>query len=1250
MPLLWETPGGGCDDDDVSVLHSCARELKEEAGLETISVGPLVRCSTAGVGFADEKGPGQGGLERGEEMGSHMFFTRKGKLVSKFYFVVEAKQTNSVVVDPTEHTAYIWATEEEATLGDMWEQHKPTLRQLYQVERVTLPEVKVIIERDYGFPETPLSTYESKLRKMQVRKKMKKTDWHAVFQELQRRGEKQSAVYLCGTMIPSTNAWKEIRRSGAMSNRNGQQTRLPREVVVRTPSPGNQSRPLPLTFRRSNDSSSCGILASQNPPATLQQAMRPLPNRNNRELNVMSILDLPERISDLHKALLQHTPLWIFKLELSKTLKEPAIPSMNRSDLQDSEFYLQPTTHADTNSIFPAPSAIRIISDVETLGLTIDCRQLFETVYILSNNLCDPSEEADYFDQLFAHFPPSSLLSFLAINLPTIQVLFQKTLKYYLFRDRRDDFQALVKVIAHDHPCWLVSAADEYLFYAATMNCLQACHLLLGVVEATPFKNNPFVSIFFDLSWEPFDEEQHCYDYAIFSAISAGYFECARLLIQYLAQNSPLLQHYSRDATLPPSQPDKPGVAGHGFEYPKDRIMWLFLHCIFITQAGGFYFKNASDISKPLSHIRFRFEMENVQRGWDIFIEFGLNVDELLPPCLQHKLTKLWDLEGFRARPCVKAVMMSSLYLVLKPPPRLQPTILDIVCILDKNIFNYFVCYSKYVATQLTRSGLYLAAERGSEYLYQYLDTLCPHTSDCQVLLGIIVAEQFIGRFNFTIAHMLLSRGVGFGAFPRDLNLSLPLGHLVTEIKQHSITPDTLDILNRLLREGAIIDADVMASAVEPQGTDLLKLLFNYDADFGTHGTLALFAAAKINNYEAVDWLLEIGVNINAGIYINGKLTSVVGGLFEWFNEHTPMFQKPSSRYYRFFRAFNHNLKLDDGVATPMLKYLVGRGASLSVHPGNSRPNNLLLHAIRNGMFFPNILEIVAYLLATQGKFCDLWRSQSCLLEACFQLEGGGRLDTDERILQHGLPIFNFLLANGVPIIDSGMLALITYHGAKRDLIQTVIDKGVDINAYCGQGGENESPYLQTTPLQGAARIGDFELVKLLIKNGAEINLPGQGFAGATALQRACELHCESDEGRRNQIMLVEFLIENGADVNATAAPNHGMTALQAAAYAGNLEIIMVLLNHGANVNAPPAEKQRGRGFCALDFAVFAGRLDVTKFLLDLGAVSCDQGESGYDGAIFWAEQSRHWAVADLIRERATFCARIRNALEEAGL
>jgi 8-oxo-dGTP pyrophosphatase MutT (NUDIX family) len=96
MPNLWETPGGGCDKEDPSILYGTARELWEEAGLIAASIGPLINDG-------------------------YFFLSRAGKLICKFNFIVEAqKDTNGrldVKLDPKEHQNYVWATEEEVIAG-----------------------------------------------------------------------------------------------------------------------------------------------------------------------------------------------------------------------------------------------------------------------------------------------------------------------------------------------------------------------------------------------------------------------------------------------------------------------------------------------------------------------------------------------------------------------------------------------------------------------------------------------------------------------------------------------------------------------------------------------------------------------------------------------------------------------------------------------------------------------------------------------------------------------------------------------------------------------------------------------------------------------------------------------------------------------------------------------------------------------------------------------------------------------------
>ncbi|CAK3820106.1 hypothetical protein BST61_czeina4g001370 [Lecanosticta acicola] len=92
MPGRWEIPGGGCDEDDETILHAAARELQEETGLKAARIGSQV---------------GEG----------HFFTSRSGKRICKFTFVVEigesAEGHSAVELDPKEHQNYVWATEAE---------------------------------------------------------------------------------------------------------------------------------------------------------------------------------------------------------------------------------------------------------------------------------------------------------------------------------------------------------------------------------------------------------------------------------------------------------------------------------------------------------------------------------------------------------------------------------------------------------------------------------------------------------------------------------------------------------------------------------------------------------------------------------------------------------------------------------------------------------------------------------------------------------------------------------------------------------------------------------------------------------------------------------------------------------------------------------------------------------------------------------------------------------------------------------
>ncbi|RFU24726.1 hypothetical protein B7463_g11613, partial [Scytalidium lignicola] len=95
MPNRWEIPGGGVDDEDLTVLEGAARELWEEAGLVAKRFKHVVT-----------EGPDQ-------KPGQVYPNSTHTKTWYRFTFDVQVKSCEHVKLDPKEHQAFVWATEDE---------------------------------------------------------------------------------------------------------------------------------------------------------------------------------------------------------------------------------------------------------------------------------------------------------------------------------------------------------------------------------------------------------------------------------------------------------------------------------------------------------------------------------------------------------------------------------------------------------------------------------------------------------------------------------------------------------------------------------------------------------------------------------------------------------------------------------------------------------------------------------------------------------------------------------------------------------------------------------------------------------------------------------------------------------------------------------------------------------------------------------------------------------------------------------
>jgi ankyrin repeat protein len=112
------------------------------------------------------------------------------------------------------------------------------------------------------------------------------------------------------------------------------------------------------------------------------------------------------------------------------------------------------------------------------------------------------------------------------------------------------------------------------------------------------------------------------------------------------------------------------------------------------------------------------------------------------------------------------------------------------------------------------------------------------------------------------------------------------------------------------------------------------------------------------------------------------------------------------------------------------------------------------------------------------------------------------------------------------------------------------------------------------------------DTVKVLLDSGADVNTQARN------AMKVRPIHAASAAG---QIEVVRLLIERGADVNARQ--QSGFTPLHEAALTGKLEFARLFLDHGADINA-----KNDDGKTSLSIATEAGREAMVRFLLERGA------------------------------------------------
>jgi ankyrin repeat protein len=157
-------------------------------------------------------------------------------------------------------------------------------------------------------------------------------------------------------------------------------------------------------------------------------------------------------------------------------------------------------------------------------------------------------------------------------------------------------------------------------------------------------------------------------------------------------------------------------------------------------------------------------------------------------------------------------------------------------------------------------------------------------------------------------------------------------------------------------------------------------------------------------------------------------------------------------------------------------------------------------------------------------------------------------------------------------------------------------------------------------PIHQASKTGDIDAVTRLLDQG--VSVEDTDATGETPLLSA---------SLAGQTRIVELLLARHADIEARN--DRGLTPLHAAAYGGHVETVVALIQHGAKVD----DTQNRYKTTALIVASEEGCTEIVKLLLDHGADIEAKEANGFT-ALTQAGSVWHWDTVDALIQAGAAC------------
>lgn len=331
----------------------------------------------------------------------------------------------------------------------------------------------------------------------------------------------------------------------------------------------------------------------------------------------------------------------------------------------------------------------------------------------------------------------------------------------------------------------------------------------------------------------------------------------------------------------------------------------------------------------------------------------------------------------------------------------------------------------------------------------------------------------------------------------------------------------------------------VFFSAVRSCSVEIIKLFLHYGVDINKKDDRdrnALMDAAESRDVEVVNLLLENGADPNL----------------------------VSDGFYYTMSALTHAVERND---INILKTLLKANLNYRVK------SSAILIAVKN-----NNYQMAELILDTGIR----------LNEDCIDKKLLGEIFEDA-INKADVEKLKFIVNNGAKLneeyswIQTPLIR--ACERKEQKLVELLLELGADPNFMCECG---------SLPLKAAMRISDGNMIRLLIKKGANINVGGY------------ELLLRVKDKENAQIFL-----DNGADVNGR--DYDGETALIHAVERNDIECVKLLLDSGANINARDRDDRTA--------VMYAKNCEMLKVLCDAGADLALWDKNGQTPLMFLIER-----------------------------